>query len=261
MSLIKIQGKTKIEDKTRDLDVINYIAAVEEADGQALEAGVKAAYTSFILGCKSDGIWSSLKASCILAGARTLNGALVPLVGTAPTNYYFDSADYNRKTGLVGNASTKFLNSNRNNNADPMYSKHMSCWVSSMPTNLSVQRDFIGTQNILNSPSVILSYQNSVRCRLNLNQTVRIVSGSASGLLAATRSSSNTTAFTFRVNSTNYSGSISSQDLVPRNENILVFGAAKTDARLAFYSIGEDIDLAALDTRVSTLMTDIAAAI
>ena len=34
-----------------------------------------------------------------------------------------------------------------------------------------------------------------------------------------------------------------------------------TAARLSFYSIGEHIDLALLDTRVSTLMTDLAAAI
>jgi len=34
-----------------------------------------------------------------------------------------------------------------------------------------------------------------------------------------------------------------------------------TNARLAFYSIGESLDLAALDTRVSNLITAIGAAI
>jgi len=34
-----------------------------------------------------------------------------------------------------------------------------------------------------------------------------------------------------------------------------------SDARLAFYSIGESLDLAALDTRVSNLITAIGAAI
>ena len=33
------------------------------------------------------------------------------------------------------------------------------------------------------------------------------------------------------------------------------------DARLSYYSIGESLDLAALDSRVSTLMSDLAAAI
>jgi hypothetical protein len=90
-------------------EALTYIAAVEAADGQALEPAVKLAINAFIKGCKNDGIWPAIKASCILAGARTLTGALVPLVGTAPTNVdgLFVSGDYNRKTGLVGTGSTK----------------------------------------------------------------------------------------------------------------------------------------------------------
>jgi len=90
-----------------DADATTYFAAVEAADGQSLESGVKTAINDFIVGCKADGTWSALKASCILAGARTLSGALVPLAGTAPTNYNFVSGDYNRKTGLVGNGYSK----------------------------------------------------------------------------------------------------------------------------------------------------------
>ena len=76
---------------TYDTDAGNYIQAVEAADGQALEAATRQAINNFVVGCKQDGIWSAIKASCILAGARTLNGALVPLVGTAPTNNNFVS--------------------------------------------------------------------------------------------------------------------------------------------------------------------------
>ena len=103
---------SKIQLDARDADANAYMAAVEAADGEPLELGVRLAITDFVLGCKADGIWSAIKASCILAGARTLNGALVPLVGTAPTNNNFVSGDYNRKTGLVGDGSTKYLNSN-----------------------------------------------------------------------------------------------------------------------------------------------------
>jgi len=38
-------------------------------------------------------------------------------------------------------------------------------------------------------------------------------------------------------------------------------GAAPCDARLAFYSIGESLDLAALDARVTALVTAIGAAV
>ena len=78
---------------TYDTDAGNYIQAVEgpAGDNQVLEPAVRQAINNFVVGCKQDGIWSAIKASCILAGARTLNGALVPLVGTAPTNNNFVS--------------------------------------------------------------------------------------------------------------------------------------------------------------------------
>ena len=95
-----------------DSDASTYIDAVETADGQALETGVRVAINDFVLGCKQDEIWDAIKASCILAGARTLDGALVPLVGGAPTKFNFVSGDYDRETGLVGDGSSKYLDSN-----------------------------------------------------------------------------------------------------------------------------------------------------
>ena len=89
-----------------DPDAAAYIAAVEAADGQALETGVKDAINAFVLGCKADGIWNAIKASCILAGARTLAGALVPLVGAAPSQVGAAGGwNYTRKTGLAGNGT------------------------------------------------------------------------------------------------------------------------------------------------------------
>jgi hypothetical protein len=69
-----------------DPDALRYIAAVQTADQQSLEPAVRKAITDFIVGCKADGIWSAIKASCILMGARTLSGALTPLRGGTPTN-------------------------------------------------------------------------------------------------------------------------------------------------------------------------------
>jgi len=61
-----------------DADATAYLAAVQAADGQLLEPAVRIAINNFVVGCKADGIWTAIKASCILAGARTLAGALVP---------------------------------------------------------------------------------------------------------------------------------------------------------------------------------------
>jgi hypothetical protein len=91
---------------TYDEDAGNYIQAVETADAQALEPATRKAINNFVIGCKQDGIWDAIKASCILAGARTRLGALTPLAGTAPTSFNFVDGDYNRKTGLVGDGST-----------------------------------------------------------------------------------------------------------------------------------------------------------
>ena len=114
-----------------DADAAAYIAAVEAADGQSLETATKQAIANFVDGCKDDLIWDAIKASCILSGARTLAGALVPLKGTAPTNFNFVSGDYDRKIGLNGTGTNKYLSSNRANNADPQNSKHMATWKTS----------------------------------------------------------------------------------------------------------------------------------
>jgi len=143
---IYVPGKVVLRKSWQpmDPDAAAYITAVEAADTAAgqtggLEEKTKIAIDNFVLGCKADGIWSAIKASCILAGARTLSGALVPLAGTAPTNVggLFLSGDYNRKTGLVGDGSTKYLDSNRANNADPQNNAHFSIYQSSSAQSLN----------------------------------------------------------------------------------------------------------------------------
>jgi hypothetical protein len=62
-----------------DADALDYLARVKTADGAGVEQGVAMAVDGFVKGCKADGIWDAIKASCIMAGARTLTGALVPL--------------------------------------------------------------------------------------------------------------------------------------------------------------------------------------
>jgi hypothetical protein len=97
-----------------DPDAQAYLRAVETADGQPLEPAVALAVNNFVIGCKSDGTWTALKASCILSGARKKEGAFIDLKTATQvlTNNGFADADYNRKTGLVGNGSNKYLNSN-----------------------------------------------------------------------------------------------------------------------------------------------------
>lgn len=122
---------------TYDADALAYLNAVEAADGQALESSVKSAINTFVIGCKADGIWNAIVASCIMAGARTVAGAIVPLRGNAPTNNNFVSGDYSRKLGLLGNDSNKYLATGYNNNDEtsfPRNDSHISCYVSASQT-------------------------------------------------------------------------------------------------------------------------------
>jgi hypothetical protein len=245
-----------------DSNAATYIAAVEAADGQPLENAVKTAINTFVVGCKADGIWTALKASCILAGARTLSGALVPLVGTAPTNFNFVSGDYNRETGLVGNGSTKYLDSNRNNNADPQNSKHLAV-QGSVTVTAGTYQGFCGpAYNDIGWSALILDNRSPSGFQAWINGST-YPSGMAplaaqSGFFGASRSNgSNVTA---RINSTNYTSTVTSQ--TPSNGNIRIFDVLVfSDARIAFYSIGESLNLALLDARVTTLLNAIAAAI
>jgi hypothetical protein len=253
-----------------DPDAAAYIAAVEAADGQALETGVRDAINAFVLGCKADGIWNAIKASCILAGARTLTGALVPLVGAAPTNFNFVAGDYNRKTGLAGNGTTKHLNSNRNSNADPLNSSHLSIYQTqhgSRPASpvqwpIGTYEVSLGSKGFATNSTLRYSIINETTF-FNVSDT-----STATGLWAASRSSSVLT--TIRFNGTNSSSSISS--IPPGAGNLMIFARSgnpatattatdHSNARLAFYSIGESLNLALLDARVTALVNALAVAI
>jgi len=242
-----------------DPDAKAYILAVEAADGQTLEAGVKKAYNTFVKGCKSDGIWDAIKASCIMAGARTLSGALVPLKGTAPTNFNFVSSDYNRETGLLGNGTTKYLDSNRNNNADPQDNFSLSVYT-------TVAGDTVISGNSMGAGGTVINGAASLGATTgsSRNRSTAIFSPADTGFVGFHGTSRNDSA------SYNYRRLQSSQVVTqgsqtPFNGNVFVFAntgpAAWSNVRLSFYHIGESVDLEKLDSRVTTLMSNIATAI
>ena len=252
-----------------DAEADAYIAAVEAADGQALEPGVKFAIKNFVLCCKQDGIWDAIKASCILAGARTLNGALVPLAGTAPTNNNFVSGDYNRKTGLVGDGSTKYLDANRAGNVDPQNSRHLSVYATTLEID-RINPAFIGSRQLtFNGRSFLTSINNQfprgIQSTLgdNAATVTALESSLRPGFIGSSRIQS--TQYLVRFNRTNTIISSSSETLTTSATWIFARPGGSSDNqsahRLAFYSIGESLDLALLDARVTDLINAFAAAI
>ena len=246
-----------------DADAAAYITAVETADGQALEEKTKIAIDNFVLGCKADGIWGAIKASCILAGARTLSGALVPLVGTAPTRFGADNLwDYNRKTGLIRNSGTSYLDSNRANNADPQNSNHNACWVSVPGDNgLMGSNENATGQNFADISTSINRTRFSSR---SSSQGTTLTAAHQTGLYGHVRTASNLGSYRTPM----ASGAADYASQVPDTRNVLIFATNTATAatrfgfsRLAFYSIGESLNLALLDARVTDLINAFAAAI
>lgn len=265
-----------------DLDAEGYIRRVQLADGATLEPAITQAITQFVVRCKRDRIWNSIKASCILMGARTLGGALTPLVGVAPTSANFVSGDYSRKEGLKGNGINKYLEANRNVNADPVTNQHQAVFFR-QPPELAAHHPNFGGHVLLAGRSPTGNSTGSRR-----------VGGNVVGRLIAVNAAGPSTdneevggffhlgAYAFagcaRKTTThweNRAGGISIN--APRTAaasapsvNMTVFAmrdgssineVSYSRSHILFYSLGEYLDLAVLDRHVSRLVSNIQAAL
>lgn len=240
-----------------DSDAEAYVTLVETADGETLENGVKEAIDNFVAGCKTDGIWADINAAVILAGARTLTGALVPLKGTAPTNVNFVSGDYSRTNGLTGNGSTKYLNSNRAADADDFEDMHLSVYVTgSRETGVG---GYIGGS--ASSPHAVLGNATGFRARVN-SATLRTLGTGTTVPSCIAVSRPNAAGYDWC--GLGQSGNQVDARVGGETGDITVFargGASLSACRLAFYSIGSATTLADLDSRIATLVSAIGTAL
>jgi hypothetical protein len=233
-------------------------------------AALVKSFDDFIKGCKTDGTWGAIKASCIMAGWSNLNGALTPLVGAAPTNVggLFVAGDYNRTTGLKGGGtgSGKYLDSKRSNTTDPQNNRHMAVYVSE-PQSPGIRRAYISNLNdAIGSSYFWREVGGQVVIRLAGNSVPPVAgTDNPSGFIGGTKVPA-TTRLDMRVAGVTTSDALHGNS-TPSSGNLLIFRGPfsqttwYSDARLSFYSLGESLNLALLDARVSTLMTDIASAI
>lgn len=234
-----------------DSDTITYINGVEGADNQTLEWNTRMAFDRFIKGCKRDGIWNAISSSCILAGARTLDGALTPLKGPSPTNYNFVSGDYDRKTGLTGDGATKYLDSGVDCHDFPEDDVHLSLWKQRG----SIPNVFLGGAELQQSGSF---FRNRSNATPSYNSSQNNFIGTSRSKAAGFNWVANGTVSYFEAPS---NPSQSSNILVFCRDNSSNPNVPSPNAfapvTLGFYSAGTDIDLALLYARVSQLMTDI----
>ena len=152
------------------------------------------------------------------------------------------------------------MDSNRDNADDPQNSKHLAVFKSS---NAGKQGGLLGTALNANGASWIFEGfgTGADTYRVNANPSVTFPLGSYPdiGFIGINRSSSSNS--TRRYSGATISDASTSQ--APLAANALVFTAVgqATDARIAFYSIGESLDLALLDARITTLINAFGAVI
>jgi hypothetical protein len=260
-------------------DYLDRVTAADVAagDNAGLELGVTEAVSAFMQGLVSINYLgvsanvisqaaSLIKAAPILAGARTLPGALVPLVGAAPTAVNFSAADYNRKTGLLGNTTNRYINSNRSNSADPQNNRHAAVFANTPDNGGSFLLSAKGASTDIGSTGIRARNASGSSCVNGSDSQdaagaeMPINTGTFKGV-----SRNNSSSYTSRVNGSNFT--ISRVSGTPVSANYVLFARSDLVAatffagRISFYSIGEALTLSLLESRVATLMAALASAI
>jgi len=241
-----------------DADALDYLDRMAAADGASVEVGVATAVDAFVADAKELGVFSALKACCILAGARTLAGALVPVVGDAPTNVAdgFVEGDFSRTAGLTGDG-TSYIDSGRANDDGPQNDRHLSVYVSSASTQ---GRAFAGSTDRSVPPTrALLLYWSSNQISADVQSSTSAQAAYTGGetFIGASRSSS--ASQSLRINNASQTDEFSSLGTYSRNEFVFARNDSDStfeisDATIAFYSFGTSLSLEDLDTAVTNLI-------
>lgn len=245
-----------------DTDAQTFFTAVEAEDGEALEAGVKTAFNDFFVGLKDDGLWDDIHTMVLPFGARTFDGALVPLKGTAPTNVNFVSGDYARGSGLTGNGTTKYLNSNvpvstagtQNDLSFSTFSTPAGagsrCLIGAFRTRFAIIQQSSVTSTFFGANAVATA--------------VTVSTPSSDFFCGVSRSASGS--YTARWNGTNHTVTDSSTGTISDNFYVFARNDSGTpnlfaNSRICWYHVGTALNLATLETRVAALLSAIGAAL
>lgn len=259
-------------------EVLDRITNADVVAGNTLglELAVTDAFSNCLQALVADGILgvsggvlaqaaSLMKASCFMMGARTLSGALVPLAADmpAPTNINFVAGDYSRRTGLGDpNNATKQLISNRASNADPRDNAHIAVYVTQRNKVVGVNQFLIGAgSGNPGSFHLVDRDSDSVQRVRSATLTTGGPIISTPTLFGASRFSSSQ--YIRRINGTSTTINQASDGSLA--ESTQIFGTTSLSSvatsRICFYTIGEALDLAILDARISALSNAIQAAI
>jgi len=233
---------------------LDYILRLESYEGQKLESGVRVEINKLISGLKTDNIWDKITDACLLAGPRTHSGIFIPLKngGKTGVNYNFTNSDYSRVSGLLGDGSSKYIDTSHNLNQEPAGNQHMAVYITRTGTSANQYYIGAGVQSITGSSAIYASGSNTLfqKSRAsgisdygNFAPTTGLMATSRfnTGVWVARNTNVSETAFVYIDN-----GSQSSNVYVFAN-NPTGNGAALpegcSNARIAIYSVGTNIDI------------------
>ena len=263
-----------ISGPSLDPDAADIVSRIQAADGQALVPDIVLAIDALVLGLKEDaspktGVtqWQASESLTVPAVARTLAGAMVPWRGPAMTQFNFVTDDYNRVTGLKGDGSTKYINSNRNHNTDAQNNQHTYMRLTDLDTVDATTALFgagatsSGTTQI--SVGDLSDGRYFARSQNGGSDNVSNIIGT--GINGISRGSASM--YRFRTGQT--SANISTSSQTPFNGNMIYFGrnsatnvpGAFSNCRANVLSSGSDIDFAAMEARWDTFFAAVAAAL
>jgi hypothetical protein len=249
---------------TYDPDAQDYFDRVATA-GCVIADDAKTVVNNFVLALKAgDNYWSIIDHLNIFGACGSLVGAAVPLKGSVNAQFFnIVAGDYNRKTGIKGNASNKYINTGRLITQQAQNDAHYACHLTEAPTGNTSYFGAGGTTGGAVSYSGGGTSQHSVR--LHYGNTAAIgPTGNFTGSFIISRAT--TPAYVVRANSTNYSGSSGTVTQNPRQIFCLARGnstsndttpTAYTNARILVFCCGVNCHTGVYTREgLDTLLTD-----
>jgi hypothetical protein len=236
-----------------DPDAADYFARITAA-GSSISPSNQAAVNAFVLGCKADGIWSAIKASCLLAGPDSLAGALVPLVGGNYTNFGFLPVNYSRTLGLTSTGG-KYLLTPRYQNDDPKDDQHLAGGMTAIYEGAAA----VAVGTVVATGATCFRWSGTAM-RSDSRGALSAERPYSSGFLGISRSSSASfdSLFASEATLTNVSGT-SNESIGNDRLGIAAngIGTVPCAGRYTFFSAGRSLNLLQLRSRFSTYIASL----
>lgn len=238
-----------------DADAAAYFAAVEAVsdfdltalDSWATPNYVKTKINDFVVGLKSDGVWSAMLNSSLFIGPRTSAGAFVKLRGSTACSVLNGSFTYNARQGLINAASSRLTTGE--NAGGTQNDAHAVLWTHTSYT--SGNGRYLDAGDAI---EIIASASSLVRIRGHSTTSNSPSSSSFSdGMVGFSRSNSSN--YTFVAGAS--SGTVTQASTANFANNVWLFGDAANflpvSQTISMFSTGTSADLTKIRDRFATL--------